>query len=185
MIWGLSTSTFTLVHVVISLIGIFTGLIVVLGMLGGKRLDALTAIFLATTVATSVTGFGYPIHHFGPPHVVGLISLVVLVIALLARYAMHLRGAWRWIYVVTAVIALYLNFFVGIVQAFQKVPALNALAPTQKEPPFAIAQLAVLALFVGLGIAAARRFREQPGIKASAARAMRKLSPLPTRARPS
>ena len=159
MIWGLSTSTFTLVHVVISLIGIFTGLIVVLGMLGGKRLDALTAIFLATTVATSVTGFGYPIHHFGPPHIVGVISLVVLVIALLARYAMHLRGAWRWIYVVTAVIELYLNVFVAIVQAFQKVPALNALAPTQKEPPFAIAQLAALVIFILLAVFASKRFK--------------------------
>jgi hypothetical protein len=159
LIWGLSTSTFTLVHVVISLIGIFTGLIVVLGMLGGKRLDALTAIFLATTVATSVTGFGYPIHHFGPPHIVGVISLVVLAIALLARYAMHLRGAWRWIYVVTAVIALYLNVFVAIVQAFQKVPALNALAPTQKEPPFAIAQLGALVIFILLAVVASKRFR--------------------------
>jgi hypothetical protein len=159
LIWGLSTSTFTLVHVVISLIGIFTGLIVVLGMLGGKRLDALTAIFLATTVATSVTGFGYPIHHFGPPHIVGVISLVVLAIALLARYAMHLRGAWRWIYVVTAVIALYLNVFVAIVQAFQKVPALNALAPTQKEPPFAIAQLVALVIFILLAVFASKRFR--------------------------
>jgi hypothetical protein len=141
------------------LIGIFTGLIVVLGMLGGKRLDALTAIFLATTVATSVTGFGYPIHHFGPPHIVGVISLVVLVIALLARYAMHLRGAWRWIYVVTAVIELYLNVFVAIVQAFQKVPALNALAPTQKEPPFAIAQLAALVIFILLAVFASKRFK--------------------------
>jgi hypothetical protein len=159
LIWGLSTSTFTFVHVVISLIGIFTGLIVVLGMLGGKLLDALSAIFLTTTVATSVTGFGYPIHHFGPPHIVGVISLVVLAIALLARYALHLRGAWRWIYVVTAVIALYLNVFVGIVQAFQKIPALKALAPTQKEPPFAIAQLAALVIFILLAIFASIRFR--------------------------
>src|SRR5213592_2199724 len=102
MIWGLSTATFTLVHVVISLIGIFTGLIVVWGMLAGKRLNAVTALFLASTIATSVTGFGFPIHHFGPPHIVGVISLVVLAIALLARYGMHLRGAWRWIYVVTS-----------------------------------------------------------------------------------
>jgi hypothetical protein len=159
LIWGLSTSTFTLVHVVISLIGIFTGLIVVLGMLGGKRLDALTAIFLTTTVLTSVTAFGFPIHKIGPPHIVGAISLVILAFALLGRYAFHLRGAWRWIYVVTAVIALYLNVFVGIVQAFQKIPDLKALAPTQAEPPFAIAQLAALVIFILLAIFASLRFR--------------------------
>ncbi|HEX9500158.1 MAG TPA: hypothetical protein VGA10_00755 [Thermoanaerobaculia bacterium] len=155
----MSTSTFTFIHVVISLTGIFTGFMVVGGMLAGKRLDALTAIFLATTVATSVTGFGFPIHHFGPPHIVGVISLVVLAIALLARYALHLRGAWRWIYAVTAVLALYLNVFVGIVQAFQKVPALKALAPTQAEPPFVIAQLAALVIFVLLAVFASIRFR--------------------------
>ncbi|HEY8181341.1 MAG TPA: hypothetical protein VII32_03825 [Thermoanaerobaculia bacterium] len=158
MIWGLSTATFTLVHVVISLIGIFTGLIVVWGMLAGKRLDALTAIFLTTTVLTSVTGFGFPIHHFGPPHIVGVISLVVLTIALFARYGAHLRGAWRWIYVVTSVTALYFNVFVGIVQAFQKVPALKALAPTQAEPPFAIAQLIALVIFIVIAVLASRRF---------------------------
>jgi hypothetical protein len=159
LIWGLSTAAFTQVHVVLSLIGIFTGLIVVFGMLAGKRLDALTAVFLLTTIATSVTGFGFPIHHFGPPHIVGVISLVVLAIALLARYAFHLRGAWRWIFVVTAVIALYLNVFVGIVQAFQKVPALKELAPKQNEPPFAIAQLAALVIFVVLAVLASKRFR--------------------------
>jgi hypothetical protein len=159
LIWGLSTSTFTFIHVVISLIGIFTGVMVVGGMLAGKRLDALTAIFLATTIATSVTGFGFPIHKFGPPHIVGVISLVVLAIALLARYALHLRGAWRWIYAVTAVLALYLNVFVGIVQAFQKVPALKALAPTQAEPPFVIAQLLALVIFVLLAVFASIRFR--------------------------
>src|SRR5438046_2592097 len=158
MIWGLSIATFTLVHVVISLIGIVTGLIVVWGMLAGKRLNAMTAIFLASTIATSITGFGFPIHHFGPPHIVGVISLVVLTITLFARYAFRLRGAWRWIYVVTSVTALYLNVFVGIVQAFQKVPALKALAPTQTEPPFAIAQLTALVLFILIAVFASRRF---------------------------
>src|SRR5947207_236516 len=158
MIWGLSTATFTFVHVVISLIGIFTGFIVVWGMLAGKRLNAITGIFLVATVATSVTGFGFPIDHFGPPHIVGVISLVVLTIALFARYGFHLRGAWRWIYVITSVTALYLNVFVGIVQAFQKVPALKALAPTQAEPPFAIAQLAALILFILIAVFASRRF---------------------------
>jgi hypothetical protein len=162
MIWGMSTSTFTLVHVVISLVGIATGFIVIFGLLAGKRLEVLTAIFLATTVTTSVTGFGFPIHKIGPPHIVGAISLVVLAIALFALYASHLRGAWRWIYVVTAVIALYLNVFVGIVQAFQKLPALKAMAPTQSEPPFLIAQLAALVLFVALAIVAAMRFTPAP-----------------------
>jgi hypothetical protein len=162
MIWGMTTSTFTLVHVVLSLVGIFTGFIVMFGLLAGKRLEAWTAIFLASTVATSVTGFGFPFHKFLPPHYVGVISLFVLAIALLARYAFHLRGAWRWIYIVSAVIALYLNVFVAVVQAFQKVPALKAVAPTQAEPPFLIAQLVVFALFVVLAILATKRFAPAP-----------------------
>jgi hypothetical protein len=164
MIWGMSTSTFTLVHVVISLVGIATGFIVMFGLLAGRRLEGMTAIFLATTVATSVTGFGFPIHKVGPPHIVGAISLVVLAVALVARYAYKLRGAWRWIYVINAVIALYLNVFVAIVQAFQKLPALKAMAPTQSEPPFVIAQLAALILFVALAILAASRFTPAPRI---------------------
>jgi hypothetical protein len=158
MIWGMTTSIFTLVHVVLSLVGIGAGLIVMWGLLAGKRLDAWTAIFLASTVATSVTGFGFPFHEFLPPHDVGVISLFVLALALVARYPFHLSGAWRWIYVVSAVIALYLNVFVGVVQAFQKVPALKGIAPTQTEPPFLIAQLAVLVLFVVLAIVATIRF---------------------------
>jgi hypothetical protein len=133
-----------------------------LGLLAGKRLDGWTALFLATTVATSVTGFGFPFDHLLPSHKVGIISLVVLAVAILARYAFHLAGAWRWIYVVGAVIALYLNIFVLIVQLFEKVPALRAMAPTQSEPPFLVAQLVVLALFVVLGIFAARRFHLDP-----------------------
>jgi len=109
-----------------------------------------------------VTGFFFPFHRLSPPHIVGIISLVVLAIAIVARYALHLAGAWRWIYAITSVIALYLNVFVGVVQAFQKVPALNALAPHQSEPPFVVAQLVVLALFVVLAIMAARRFRIGP-----------------------
>lgn len=159
MIWGMTTSTFTLVHVVLSLVGIGTGFIVMFGLLTGKRLEGWTAVFLASTVATSVTGFGFPFHKFLPPHVVGVISLVVLAVAIVARYGFHLRGAWRWIYVVSAVIALYFNVFVAIVQAFQKVPSLKAIAPTQKEPPFLIAQLAALVLFVVLAIVATKRFK--------------------------
>src|SRR6202521_6188450 len=121
MILGMSTATFTAVHVVLSLIGIVAGVVVLLGMLGGKRLDGLTAVFLASTVLTSATGFLFHSASFGPPHVVGIISLVVLAIAILALYVYRLAGAWRWIYIVSAVLALYLNVFVGVVQAFQKI----------------------------------------------------------------
>jgi hypothetical protein len=159
MILGMTLSTFTLVHVVISLIGIGSGLLVMYGLLIGKRLDGATAIFLASTVATSVTGFGFPFAHLLPSHKVGILSLMVLAVAIIARYVFHLTAAWRRIYVVCAVIALYLNVFVLVVQIFEKVPALRAMAPTQKEPPFVVAQLVVLALFVALTIIAAKRFR--------------------------
>jgi hypothetical protein len=159
MMLGMSLSTFTLVHVVIGLVGIGSGLIVVFGLIGGKRLDGWTALFLVTTVLTSVTGFGFPFDHLLPSHKVGIISLVVLAVALLARYAFHLAGSWRWIYVVGAVIALYLNVFVLVVQGFMKVPALTAMAPTQKEPPFLVVQVVVMALFVVLAIFAVKRFR--------------------------
>jgi len=159
MILGLSIHTYTQIHTIISLIGIASGFVVVIGLLSAKRMNGWTALFLATTIATSVTGFGFPIHKIGPPHIVGAISLVVLAIALVARYAFHLNGTWRSIYVITAVMALYLNVFVGVVQAFQKIPALHALAPTQKEPPFAIAQLSVLIIFIVLGTLATRSFR--------------------------
>ena len=162
MIWGMTTATFTLVHVGLSLVGIGTGLVVMFGLLAGKRLDVWTALFLASTVATSMTGFGFPFEHFLPPHYVGVLSLLVLAVALLARYAFHLSGAWRWIYVVSAAMALYLNVFVGVVQAFEKVPALKAMAPTQSEPPFVIAQLVVLALFVALATVATKRFAHAP-----------------------
>jgi hypothetical protein len=161
MIFGMTISTFTSVHVVLSLVGIFSGFVVLFGLLAGKRLDGWTALFLASTVATSVTGFLFPFDHFLPAHGVGIISLVVLAVAILARYAFHLAGAWRRIYVVGAVVALYLNVFVAIVQAFQKVPALKAMAPTQSEPPFLVTQLVVMALCVALGIVAAKKFRNQ------------------------
>ena len=151
--------TFTKVHVVISLIGIVSGLIVVFGMLAAHRFDRWTALFLLSTLATSVTGFLFPFHGVTPGIVVGIISVVVLAIAIFARYPQHLRGSWRWIYVVSAVVALYLNVFVLIAQLFQKVPQLKALAPTQSEPPFAVTQLGVLVLFVLLGIVATIKFR--------------------------
>jgi hypothetical protein len=159
MIWGMSESTFTTVHVVLSLIGIGSGLVVMFGLLAGKELNGWTILFLATTVATSVTGFGFPFDRLLPSHKVGIVSLVVLAVAILARYAFHLAGAWSWLYVICAGIALYLNVFVGVVQAFQKVPALTALAPHQTEAPFVITQLVVLLLFSALTIAAAKGFR--------------------------
>jgi hypothetical protein len=158
MILGMSTSMFTLVHVVISLVGILAGLVVVFGMLGSRRQEGWTALFLATTVATSVTGFFFPSEHILPSHIVGAISLIVLAVAILARYGYHLLGSWRWIYVTSAVVALYLNVFVAVAQAFQKVPFLAALAPTQSEPPFVVAQLVVLAVFIMAGVFAVRSF---------------------------
>jgi hypothetical protein len=158
MILGMTTSTFTLLHVLISPAGIGSGFIVVYGLLTGRRLDGWTAIFLTTTVLTSLTGFLFPVEHLLPSHVVGVISLVVLAVAILARYALHLAHAWRWIYVVCAVLSLYLNSFVAVVQSFLKVPALKALAPTQKEPPFLIAQLIVMALFIVLGTFGVKKF---------------------------
>jgi hypothetical protein len=154
--------TFTLVHVVISLIGIASGFVVLFGLLTGRRLRGWTALFLTSTVATSVTGFGFPLTHFGAPHWVGVISLVVLAVAVFSRYIRHLAGGWRRVYVVSAALALYLNVFVGVVQAFQKLSALKALAPTQSEPPFLLTQLAVLAIFIALAVVAARRFRIEP-----------------------
>ncbi len=157
MIFGMTI--FTFVHVVLSLVGIFSGFVVVIGLLTTKRLDGWTALFLASTVLTSVTGFLFPFHHFMPSHGVGIVSLIVLAVAIFARYGRHLTGAWRRSYVITSVIALYLNVFVLIEQLFLKVPALKAMAPTQTEPPFKIAQLALLVLFVVLAISAAIRFR--------------------------
>jgi hypothetical protein len=156
---GMSLATFTFVHVLISLIAVASGFVVVFGLLGGKRLEGWTAIFLTTTVLTSVTGFGFPFEHLLPAHKVGIISLVVLAIAIAARYAFHLAGAWRSIYAVGATLALYLNFFVLVVQSFAKTPALKELAPTQSEPPFLFTQLVVLALFLTLGSLATIRFR--------------------------
>jgi hypothetical protein len=153
---------YTLIHVLISLVAIASGFVVLYGLLTGKSLRGWTALFLATTVATSVTGFFFPFHGFTPAYAVGAISLVVLAVALLARYTFHMSGAWRWIYVVSSMLALYFNVFVLVAQAFQKVPALKALAPTQSEPPFLVTQLIVLALFFMLTIVATIRFRIGP-----------------------
>ena len=168
MTLGLSLSAFPTLHVVISLIGIATGFIVLYGLLNAQRLEPWTAVFLVTTILTSVTGFMFPIGGLTPGLVIGAISLVVLAIAVLALYILRLAGPWRWVYVVTALLALYLNVFVGVVQAFQKLAFLQPLAPTQSEPPFAVAQLAVLALFLVLGYLAVRRFHPGAGVRPSA-----------------
>jgi hypothetical protein len=154
----MSISTFTLFHVALSLIGIFAGLIVLVGMFDANRLEGWTPLFLVTTVLTSATGFAFPADRILPSHIVGVVSLLVLAVAIAALYVYRLRGSWRWIYVSSAVLALYLNVFVGVVQAFLKVPTLSALAPTQSAAPFIIAQGAVLLIFVGLGVAAVRSF---------------------------
>ena len=161
MILCMSVHTFTVLHVVISLLGILSGAVVLSGMLGSRRLERWTHLFLATTMLTSVTGFFFPSDRILPSHVVGVVSLVVLVVAILALYANRLAGAWRWIYVTSAILALYLNVFVAVVQAFLKIAFLNALAPTQSEPPFLIAQLVVVVLFIALGIVAVRSFHPE------------------------
>ena len=158
---------YTFIHVLISLIGIFTGFVVMFGLLGGKRLDGWTKWFLITTVATTVTGFFFPFHGFTPAINLGIISSFVLAITIFARCGKHLIGAWRWIYVIGALLALYFNVFVGIVQSFQKVPALKAIAPTQTEPPFAITQLVTLVIFVVLIIIGIIRFRVDPPPRAA------------------
>ena len=150
---------FTLIHVVISVLGIIAGLVVVGGLMAGARMDGWTAFFLATTILTSVTGFGFPFTKVSPPQVVGALSLVVLAVCLAARYWKQMEGRWRATYVATAVAALYLNVFVLVVQLFVKTPALVQLAPTQSEAPFAVTQGLVFALFVWLGWAALRGFR--------------------------
>ena len=164
MVLGLSLATFTTVHVLISLVGLVAGLIVLFGMVSDRQMPGWTALFLLTTVLTSVTGFFFPVTGILPSHVVGIISLCVLAFALVGIYAKHLAGSWRWIYVVSAVTALYLNSFVAVVQSFQKVSFLQPLAPTQAEPPFVIAQLAVMLFFAALGALALRRFHPPAAI---------------------
>ena len=158
MILGMSLAIFTDVHVAISLIGIVTGLLVLFGMMAGRWLAKLNGAFLLSTILTSVTGFMFPFTALGPPHIVGGISLVVLAIALLAVYRFRLAGKSRWVYVVSAILALYLNVFVAVVQIFLKIPYFNALAPTQAETPFQVAQSVVLAAFIVMAIVAVRKF---------------------------
>jgi hypothetical protein len=161
MVFGMSLATFTMVHVIISLIGIVSGIIVMFAMLGSSRMSGLTAIFLLSTILTNATGFLFPFTQLLPSHMIAIISLVLLAVACIALYAMRLAGPWRSIYVVTALVSLYLNVFVLVIQSFLKVPALHALAPSvpPSEPPFAVVQGIVLLFFAIVIIGAWRRFR--------------------------
>src|SRR4030095_9079427 len=161
MILGMSIATFTLVHTVLSLIGILAGIVVLVGMFGSNRVPRWAAVFLATTAFTGVTGYFFPRDQVLPSHIVGGITLVVLAVAIVALYVYRLTGAWRWIYVTSAVLALYLTVFFWVGRASLKVPFLTALAPTQAEPPFAIAHGIVLVLFIVLGILAVRSFHPE------------------------
>ena len=158
---------YTIIHTLISLIAIFTGLIVVFGMIGGKRLDGWTKWFLITAVLTTVTGFFFPFHGFTPAIGLGIISLPFLALTIFARCSKQLAGAWRWIYAIGAMICLYFNLFVLVVQLFEKVPALHAIAPTQTESPFKLTQLAVLIVSILLGMVALVRFHPEPRVATS------------------
>ena len=161
MVLGMDLATFTLVHVIISLIGIVSGIIVMFSMLGSRSTPGMTAIFLLFTILTNATGFLFPFTKLLPSHIIAILGLVLLAIACLALYGMKLAGAWRWIYVVTAMTSLYLNIFVLVIQSFLKIPFLHALAPSvpPSEPPFAAVQGLVLLFFVLVIIGGIRRFR--------------------------
>ena len=164
MVLGMSLSAFTMLHVIISLIGIAAGLVVLSGLFGSRAMPGMTALFLLTTILTNATGFLFPFEKLLPSHIIGILSLVALLIACIALYGMKLAGAWRWIYVVTAMIALYFNVFVLVIQSFLKVPALTALAPGNPPsgPVFAVVQGIVLLFFIVAIIGAVRRFRPMP-----------------------
>jgi hypothetical protein len=154
-------AAFTLFHVLISLVGIATGLVVLFGMIRAQRLDSWTTVFLATTVATSVTGFLFPFNGVTPGIIVGILSLLVLAPAIYGRYSKGLAGGWRKAYVIGSVIGLYFNVFVFIVQSFQKLPALHSLAPTGTEVPFQLVQGINLVSFVTLGVMATKGFHPE------------------------
>ena len=153
---------YTIIHTLISLAAIFTGVVVLLGMIGGKRFDGWTKWFLITAVLTTVTGFFFPFHGVTPAIILGIITVPVLAITIYARYSKRLAGAWRWIYVIGAVMSLYFNLFVLVVQSFLKIPALHVTAPTQTEAPFKFTQLLVLVVSILLGIVAVVRFHPEP-----------------------
>jgi hypothetical protein len=158
MVLGMSIGTYTILHVILSLIGIGSGFIVLFGLIKGKLLTPWNAVFLVTTILTSLTGFGFPNTKVTPGIILGILSMIVLAIALIALYVFHLKGAWRRTYAISAMIALYFNVFVLIAQTFEHVPAFHALAPTGTETPFKVAQTLLLLLFIVLITTAARKF---------------------------
>lgn len=162
---GIPTDFLLQIHVVLSLIAIGAGFIALYGLVAGRLFGGWTALFLSTLILTSVTGFPLPPFGFDPARALGLILLALLALAVVALYAFHLAGAWRWLYIIGAVAALYLDVFVAVIQAFQKLPFLQALAPTQSEAPFVVAQLVVLVAFVALGALAVKRFHPELGTK--------------------
>jgi hypothetical protein len=161
MTWGIPTHLFLQIHVAISLVALVAGLIALYGWLSGKASSGWTALFLVMIILTSVTGFPLPPFGLDPPRMVGILSLILLAIAVLAIYAFRVSGPWRWIFIVTAMTALYLDAFVGVIQAFNKLSFLHELAPNGSEPPFLIVQVIVLAIFVLLGFLAVRRFHPE------------------------
>jgi hypothetical protein len=161
MILGLSLEQFTFLHVFLSLVGIGAGIFVIYGLLTSRRLGILTALFLVTTVATSLTGFLFPFKGVTPGIILGILSMIVLILAIVALYVKGLVGPWRGTYVVSVCLAYYFNFFVLIAQSFEKVPALHSIAPTQASPGFGITQLAVLLIFILLTIRAFKKFHPE------------------------
>jgi hypothetical protein len=161
MVLGMSLATFTLVHVVISLIAIVAGLIVMYGLLVSNRTPGLTGVFLLFTILTNATGFPFPFEGFKPSYAIAILSLVLLAIACIALYGMKLAGAWRWIYLVTAMLSLYFNVLVLVIQSFLKIPALTALAPGNPPtgPVFAAVQGIVLLFFIFVIVRLVRRYR--------------------------
>jgi hypothetical protein len=159
MILGLSTTTFTLIHTVLSLVGIVAGLVVAGALASGTRLDRWATVFLVSTVLANASGFGFPFVKLIASHVVGIVALVVLAAVIVADYIKHFAGPWRTTYAVGVVLATYLNVFVLVAQLFKRIPVLFVAAPTQSEPPFALTQVLVLALFAWLGVGAVKGFR--------------------------
>jgi hypothetical protein len=166
MIFGLSIATYTLIHVVLSLVGMVAGLVVAGGFVAGTRPERWAAVFLVTTIAANVSGFGFPFVHFLPSHAVGIISLMALAVVIVAHYVQHFGGRWRTTYAVGVVLATYFNVFVLVAQLFKRIPVLFVVAPTQSEPPFLLTQGLVAALFIWLGVAAFKGFRTAPAAPA-------------------
>lgn len=167
MTLGMSLQPYTMLHVIVSLAGIASGFVAAWGLARGKVLNGWTGVFLTTTILTSLSGFGFPAPKLLPSHIVGILSLITLSIAVISKYLFLLRGGWRNAYAISALLSLYFNVFVAVVQAFLKTPFLHVLAPTQKEPPFAVAQLTVLLAFVALAVVSLRKHRVLAATQAS------------------